>query len=177
MADDDRSQDEREPVTGSTTASETDDHQSETDDTTDSGDLSAQLERMKRALSKANREAASHRKRLSEFEDRDKTDQQRATERAAEAEKRAQLAETKLMRLEVAARKGLPAELAARLQGDTEEDLEADADALAKLIGDKGEKKPTGRRDPDQGRGNGRADSEDHDMNDWLRRAAGVRAE
>lgn len=175
MADDkdEREKDERDqPETG--TGAEGTESQSETDD--QSGDLAGQVERMRRALAKANREAASNRKRLGEYEDRDKTEQQRAAERSEAAEKRAAEAERKLLRLEVAARKGLPAELAMRLQGSTEDELEEDADALSKLIGDKGEKRAR-RGDPDQGKGNGRADSDDMDMNDWLRRAAGVRAE
>lgn len=38
------------------------------------------------------------------------------------------------MRLEVALKKGLPVELAARLQGDTIEDMEADADSLLQMV-------------------------------------------
>lgn len=143
--------------------SETDTTQQDNDD-----DVAA----MRKALAKANREAAANRKRLAEYEDRDKTESQRLSERAEAAEKRAGQAESRLLRLEVAARKGLPAQLAARLQGDTEEELEEDADSLLELVAEK-----KTRRDPDQGRGNGRTSTDEANMNDWLRRAAGVRVE
>jgi hypothetical protein len=85
---------------------------------------------VKRALSKANKEAETLRLKLKEYEDRDKTDQQKLEERAVAAEKAAGDAATQLARYRVAVEKGLPAELAARLQGDTPEELSKDADSL-----------------------------------------------
>lgn len=97
---------------------------------------------MKRALSKANKEAETLRLKLKEYEDRDKTNEQKLEERATAAEERATAAEraaadvtTQLARYQVAVDKGLPAELAARLQGSTPEELAADADNLLAIFG------------------------------------------
>jgi hypothetical protein len=68
--------------------------------------------------------------RLAEAEDADKSELQRANDKAAAAEARAKAAEIRSARLEVAAAKGLSPTLAARLMGETREDLEADADEL-----------------------------------------------
>lgn len=67
---------------------------------------------------------------LLEYQDKDKTEQQKLEDRASSAEGRAVSAETKLLRFEVAAEKGLPINLAGRLQGSTKEELAADADKL-----------------------------------------------
>ena len=55
---------------------------------------------------------------------------------------------TARQRLEIATKKGLPPELAARLQGDTAEAMEADADALLAFV-----KKPAGPGVPPPGGG------------------------
>lgn len=83
-----------------------------------------------RALRKANKEAETLRLRLKEYEDRDKTEQQRLEERAAAAETRAKDLELRALRLEVASEKGLSSAQAKRLVGGTREELEADADEL-----------------------------------------------
>lgn len=92
------------------------------------------------SLKKANAEAAAYRKkvrdleplakRAKELEDASKSDIERATEALTVAEKRAQEAELKALKLEVAAEKGLNASQARRLVGTTKEELEADADDL-----------------------------------------------
>ena len=58
-------------------------------------------------------------------------------------------ADLQALRLEVALEKGLPANLAARLQGSDRESLETDADSLSELVASK----PNGqvRSDPSQG--------------------------
>lgn len=83
------------------------------------------------------KEAADHRKareaadtRLKELEDRDKTEVEKATARAAESERRAVEAEAKLLRVEVAAQKNLKAKAVPLLHGTTREEIEASADAL-----------------------------------------------
>lgn len=86
-----------------------------------------QKAREQEARAKANAEAAT---KLQQFEDRDKTEAQRLTERAEAAEKRAAEIEGRALRLEVAAEKGLTPAQAKRLVGETREDLEADADDL-----------------------------------------------
>jgi hypothetical protein len=76
------------------------------------------------------KQGAAAEKRLAELDEANKTELEKATARAAEAESRASEAEMRAMRAEVAARKGLTAGQAKRLQGETEEELEADADEL-----------------------------------------------
>jgi hypothetical protein len=121
------------------------------------------------------KEAAALQAKLSAYEDQNKTELQKLTDRAAAAEARAARAETSAMRLDVAARKGLPAKLAARLQGESVEDMETDADELLAEINAKA---PPGapRRDPDQGKGTGGSTGGSGDLNDWMRRAANVPA-
>lgn len=74
-------------------------------------------------------------KRLQEFEDRDKTEAQKLAEAKAAAESEAATAKQELMRYRVAAKKKLPAELAARLHGSSEEEMAADADSLLEVLG------------------------------------------
>ncbi len=85
---------------------------------------------IKRALSKANKEAEALRLKLREFEDRDKTEAQKLADRAEAAEKRAVDLEMRALRLEVASEKGLTAAQARRLVGETREELEVDAAEL-----------------------------------------------
>lgn len=68
--------------------------------------------------------------RLDELEEQNKTESQKATERLAAAEQRAVELELKANRAEVAAAKGVPADL---LTGSTVEELAASADALIKF--------------------------------------------
>jgi len=70
--------------------------------------------------------------RLAEIEDEKKSDEQKVTDRIAAAEKRADDLEVKATRAEVAAAKGVPAEM---LQGSTQAELEASADALIEFKG------------------------------------------
>lgn len=88
----------------------------------------------KKAAEDAAAEAEKLRAKVQEFEDRDKSEQEKAEKRAADAEAKAEKAEKKLLRLTVAGRKKLPVDLASRLQGETEAELEADADNLLKLV-------------------------------------------
>lgn len=66
--------------------------------------------------------------------EKDKTELQKATERAEQMERELATERSNRLRLEVAQAKKLPVEMAARLQGNTKEELEADADALARLL-------------------------------------------
>ena len=106
--------------------------------------------------------------RIKEFEDRDKSDQEKLSERVTTAEtdaaqwKRAALVAT------VARQKDLPDVLADRLKGETLEELSKDADRLLEQIGER----DNGERDRDLGagpRGSSRAGS----MDSLIRRAAG----
>jgi 3-oxoacyl-[acyl-carrier-protein] synthase III len=93
---------------------------------------------------KHEKEAKANAAKLKEYEDREKTDTQKLTERAETAEGNLSAAELKALRLEVALDKGLPKSLAVRLQGSTVEELEADADELVETLGDGG----NGRKTP-----------------------------
>lgn len=97
-------------------------------------------DRAKAKIHKANNEAKKLRDRLKELEplaakakeleDADKTETERLTERASAAEKRALEAEVRVLRMEVAAEKGLTPAQAKRLVGSSKEELEEDADDL-----------------------------------------------
>lgn len=122
------------------------------------------LSRKNESAAKANAGAA---KRLSDLEEAQKTEQQKLEDRATKAEKDLATQQLQSTRLHVALTKQLPAELAVRLQGETEEELAADADKLLELISAKG----GGTVDLGQGaRGNG---APSNDMNSVLRAAAG----
>ena len=102
-------------------------------DAPDSDDVKA----IKAALKKANKEAETFRLKVKELEDKEKSDSEKLSEKAADAEKRAQEAEIRAMRLEVAFEKGLKPAQAKRLVGTTKEELEEDADDfLASIAGD-----------------------------------------
>lgn len=112
--------------------------------------------RFQKALTKKNSENSNLRKRLAELEplaakakelqDANKTETEKLTERADAAEKRADTAEQKLLRLEVAIDKGLTPAQARRLVGSTKEELEEDADDLLASFASKDEdSKPNSR--------------------------------
>ena len=99
----------------------------DTEQANNQGDIPPEV---KRALNKANKEAEALRLKLKEFEDRDKSELERLTERAEAAERAAAATEVKALRLEVAAEQGLTPAQAKRLVGETREDLESDAKEL-----------------------------------------------
>lgn len=86
------------------------------------------------------KENSSAADKLRELEDKDKSEIQRATEKATAAEAKAAEAERRALRAEVALEKGLTGVLARRLQGDTREDIERDADELLAELGGSGDK-------------------------------------
>jgi hypothetical protein len=100
-------------------------------------DVAAELAKWK-ALAKSNQAKyesnAEAAKRLAAIEESQKTEQQKLIDRATAAERRAEQAELRVLRAEVASAKGLPASMAQRLQGSDRDALEADADALLKDI-------------------------------------------
>jgi hypothetical protein len=97
-------------------------------------------DKAKAKISKVNSEAANLRKRLKELEpmaskakeleEAQKSESQRLTEAKTVAEKEAVKASQEAARLRVALKKGLTEIQAKRLIGETEEELEADADEL-----------------------------------------------
>jgi hypothetical protein len=113
---------------------------------TETVDYWKQRARQNETQAKANADAA---KRLKEIEDRDLSELQRAQrDREATATENGTL-KTELARLRVAVAKGLPAEIAATLNGANEEELAAHAD---RLIAWRGNVPPTTPR-PDPGQG------------------------
>jgi hypothetical protein len=125
------------------------------------GDVSALPQWARDQIAKANREAASYRtkvrelepaaRKAKELEDAGKSDAERLTGEVKTHQTRAEAAEARAMRLEVALSKGLTATQAKRLVGATVEELEADADELLASFGggkndkDDERKAPAGR--------------------------------
>lgn len=104
-------------------------------DTAGEKDWRAEAEKWK-AFSRKHEDAAKANadkaKRLDELEESQKTELQKAADRAAAAEAKAAEIEARATRAEVAAEKGVPANL---LTGSTQEELEASADALIAFRG------------------------------------------
>lgn len=112
-------------------------------------------------------------KRLEEIEtaqlsdlERAQREAQTAAEREAEAARRAEEAELRALRIEVAAEKGLTPAQAKRLVGATKEELEADADEILADFG--GKPQVTAQN---TGAGAVSPDRNSDDPNTWLRRA------
>ncbi|MEU9495421.1 hypothetical protein AB0D73_27085 [Streptomyces sp. NPDC048215] len=108
-------------------------------------------------------------KRLQAFEDRDKSEAQKLADRVQAAETEAATASSRLLRYEVAAQKKLPAGWANRLQGSSKEELEADAEALLKELGDTRQ-----RQSPDYDGGVRKPAPAPTDMNALIRQKAGL---
>lgn len=88
----------------------------------------------RKAAEKAAKEGRDAARQLQELEDAKKSETEKLTDKLTSAEtERDQLAGENV-RLRVAIEKGVPADLAARLQGSTREELEEDADTLLKLV-------------------------------------------
>lgn len=102
--------------------------------------------------------------RLKEFEDRDKSESERLTERATANESRATTAELAAMRLEVALDKGLTKTQAKRLVGTTLDELAADADDLLADFG-KTETPTVTRRPTERLRGGSEPEQEPEEKN------------
>ena len=106
----------------------------------ESGDSKFDQKRAEDKIAKTNSEAANLRKRLKELEplakkakeleDEQKSESEKSTEARTKAEKTAAEATQEAARLRVALSKGLTEVQAKRLIGETQEELEADADEL-----------------------------------------------
>lgn len=94
----------------------------------DAGKKALEAERRNARAAAKERDALAA--RLKEFEDRDKSEADKAIERAAAAEARVAELESQATRLEVAFENGLTPAQAKRLVGSTREELEADAKEL-----------------------------------------------
>lgn len=108
--------------------------------------LEAEVEKWKKhsreqeARAKANADAA---KKLAELEESQKSESQKLSDKAATAETRAAALELENARLRVALKHGLTADQARRLIGDSEEELDADAETLLASLTPAGDPPPT----------------------------------
>ena len=112
------------------------------------------FEKMKAALAKANEEAKNYRlaakakdeelTQLQSAQSSSKSEMEKVQDQIAGLTKRAEKAEREALVAKVAQAKKIPAALAGRLAGATQEDLEADADSLIEALGlgDDSEKEP-----------------------------------
>jgi len=113
---------------------------------TETVDFWKQKAREQENRAKANADAA---KRLKEIEDRDLSELQKAQRDRDDLAKRLEQTEREAVRSRVALTKGLPADIAATLNGSSEEELAAHAD---RLLAWRGNVPPvTPRPDPGQG--------------------------
>lgn len=119
-------------------------------------------------------EAAGHRREVKEERERRESLETDGKQQLTAAESRAQELEGRLLRFEVAAEKGLPMNLAGRLQGGDKKALEEDADALKKEFGldDSGGNAGAGGFDGGPRRSTSK---QPQDMNGLIRQLAGRR--
>lgn len=99
----------------------------------ESGIRALRAERAARAAAEAERD--TYKAKHEEAERAKLSDLERAQTDAATAAQRAEAAEVRLRRFEVAADKGIPLTLAPRLNGTTREEIEADAASLIAALG------------------------------------------
>lgn len=133
------------------------------------------LSRKHEAQAKSNADAA---KRLKELEDADKTELQRATDTATAEKKRADAAEAKALKYEVAAELGIKAKHMKYLHGATKEEIEESAKGILEDFSEIYDAKP----DTDAGKPTrpkerlrpGAAPSEEPDETDPRKLAASV---
>ena len=90
----------------------------------------AELDRLREALAKANKEAEKNRHRLKEIDDAKLSEIEKAQRDAAEAAQELADLRRNSLRQKVALDTGLPAKWVGRLQGDSEEELAADAASI-----------------------------------------------
>lgn len=110
----------------------------------DDGPSKEDIEKMQAALHKANEEAKKFRldakakedelAELRKAQDSSKSEMDKVSEKLAALEERAEKAEREALVAKVAQAKKLPATFANRLSGSTEEELEADADAILEAL-------------------------------------------
>jgi hypothetical protein len=104
----------------------------------DKTDWKAEADKWKRLSRRHESDARSNKAaadKLAELEGANKSDVEKLTQRAEAAEGKLATAERDLLRVRVALRKGLNEIQARRLVGDTEDEMEADADDLLETFG------------------------------------------
>lgn len=120
---------------------------SESADLGDAGKKALDAERKRAAT--AEREAKALKARLDELEAANLSELEKAQRAATEASARLAEYEKTMIRQRVALAKGVPADLVDRLRGDTEDEINADADSLLALV--KSQTQTTPKPDPSQG--------------------------
>jgi hypothetical protein len=91
--------------------------------------------------------------KLTEYEERDKSELEKLTGKLTKTEQRAAQAEAQLLRFQVAKDKEIPADAVDLLNGNTREDLEASADKILNLVKSRNDSEKTpdfdgGAREP-----------------------------
>lgn len=146
----------------------------ETPETTPPAEEGLTPEQLRAELAKVRKEAASRRvmtreqeKQLAEFETWKKsqmTESERLKAERDEAVKKLQDAETEKLQRKVARAAKLPVDLADRIRGNTEEEMLADAQAMAKRLGGSANGMFAGQRGTPVGTGAARSEDE------WFRK-------
>jgi hypothetical protein len=99
----------------------------------------AYVKQLRREAAASRTETAELKERVAAFEDRDKSELERLVAKAEAEARRADEADLRATRYEVAAEHQIPADTAKRLlTATTREEMEAQAEELAKLLADKG---------------------------------------
>lgn len=129
-------------------------------------DWKAKARKHEKASKQTRQELEAAQAKIKEYEDRDKTEAEKAEEARKALEVRAANAESALLRSKVGAKHNLPPEVADLLKGDTEEEVEAHAESLAALV--KSPATPT--VDTDAGKGS--PSSGEPSFNDIIRGAS-----
>lgn len=120
----------------------------------------------RRRASQAEKQAKDLAARLKEIEDKDKSEVDKLREELEAAKRDAETARKDALRLKVGSAKGLPEKVAARLQGDTEEEMAADADSLLEEL------KPGSPKGSADGGNRGKPPKSGTDMDALIRAAA-----
>jgi hypothetical protein len=136
------------PTTPGTGEQATPDNDEATPKPTETVDFWKSKAREQEKRAKDNAKAAE---RLAEIEEATKSESQKAADKIAAETQRANEAEARLLRYEVAAEKGIPAKAIKLLSGASREEIEASAAEVLELIGEAG-KPRTPKPDPNQGR-------------------------
>jgi hypothetical protein len=126
-------------------AKEKEEAEAEGDDEFDKDRAMETIKKQRKAEQAANKRAAEAERKLKEMEDERKSDEEKREEAKATAEREAGEAKAEALRLRVALRKGLTDTQAKRLVGNTEEELEEDADELLASFKPEGEGEDEGK--------------------------------
>lgn len=123
----------------------------------------------KKALEAERERANKAETELKKLRDRDKSAEDKAAERLAEAEKRVTDTEARANRAEVAATSGIPVDVLAGPKSSSAEDIAAFAEAVSTYATEASKKTPTGPVIPGQGL---QPESAVVQADDWLRASA-----